>query len=473
MSVRDTFKLLINTYDNDNDNDNHYNYYTYNTILFIIFVGYLAQLLYHAIKLRYLGIIPDEVEHYAHIQLYINNLTLFLQDGPQTYPFGPVRTTPFLYYYLMGGCLKLNSLINLNPILFLRIINVIIAIIKFHYIYLLTKEIVSSKIIQLTIMMVATNILMYVALSAGITYDNLVNCLAVCSFYYLLRFLKGESGERLFNLAIFILLSLIGNLTKVTYPPLFLMQLILLLPFYKTMPQKVPPRKVPADLFRPKWLLTISSLVFFLVLNCTLYGRNLILYGSLEPSCPQVINEKICSNYSSSYVRDADLQKNVNLNPHKLPITLNFWNFFAKYVEENLGSILAIHTYQSIFKHYKDLYKENTLMILALLMLFLVNFKRCFYNYSFNVLFFSALAYLLLLFTHNYLTYQKFHVFGIALQGRYTFPVIINIVIVLTYGGMTGLHRYLKWPLFLFVSYVFIRGNFYYFKKFADSLWFN
>ncbi|MBF0360872.1 MAG: hypothetical protein HQK49_07665 [Oligoflexia bacterium] len=463
------------------------------TILIVAF--FLVQLIFYANKVCIYGVFPDENEHFERILLYVRGNFLFITDNAETLTYGPLRTAPFFYHYLMAQLLKLN-LWGIEPHLYFRYINIIFALIRFYFTYLIVKEVVHDRVIRLIILMVITNIMMLVSLSAAVSYDNLINCLAVISFYYLIKIVQNKTvqsktiqSNKRWYIEMFILVTLIGTVTKITYLPLILVQVVVVVIIYNKKLVTIFKETLAAcsvNSFKLKEVLSLVAILFFLFLNANIYLRNIWLYKTPTPDCAKVLGKQTCIDGAGMYQRDFHV-KNQNKDKPRLP----FWGFLTNFTERVLGSSLAIMGHKSIEKEFPAMHKEIVIMVAALLILFLFNFKRCFIendidndsdndNNAFNLLFFTALFYLLILFIQNYQTYMEIGIIRIGLQGRYLFPVILNIVIVLCYGSMIGFTnsrvvkylKWLKWPIFFWISYVFIRGNFYYFIRHTDGSWF-
>ncbi|MBF0366456.1 MAG: hypothetical protein HQK50_12865 [Oligoflexia bacterium] len=451
------------------------------TFLALIVLGLLLQLFYFAIRIKYWEIFPDEYEHYLRSNFYLKEFMFFISDGPQTYTYGSLRTNPFLYHFLFGNAMRVVDPLNLSQasvLLYLRFLNLLLALVKYYYAYLTIKLLTEDRAIKLLVMVLLTNLIMYVSLSVAISYDNLVNTMAVISFYYLLKMVNTQSEEVLqfrLSVTLFLLASLVGTLTKMTYLPLLAIQLVILCFFYRKLMLSF---KAVLTSFKPIKIKTHEyviavAIIILLILNGGIYLRNLILYHSPLPTCGKVLGEQICRDFSGMYLRDYTLKEQNKKTP-----VMSFGEYLGSYFEQTLGSIVGIHAHKTLSRNSSECAKEIWIITLAILLLLFFNFKECFSNPVFNTLFFSSLAYMSVVLFHNYATYLEVRLFGIGLQGRYNFPIIVNLIIVLVYGALSGLHRFwwikwVKWPIVFYVSYVFIRGGFYYFNKHVDPSWFN
>ncbi|MBF0313234.1 MAG: DUF2142 domain-containing protein [Oligoflexia bacterium] len=428
----------------------------------------LAQLLFYAFKIANGAVFPDELEHFERCQYYFREFTLFIHDLPSTYRYGPISTSPFFYHFLMGNLQHLQPYLapGLHNMIFLRLANVILGMLTYYFSYCTICELTKDRLIKFTTLLILTNTMMYVSLFAAVSYDNLTNCLAVISFYHLIKIANAPLSDfQLFrkHLLYFILISLMGCLTKITYLPLLLIQIPILFYYGKKFFHPQLWQQIP----RQNYLL-LMAIVLFLSLNGGVYLRNLLLYHTPVPSCQKVLGEEICSTTAGMVKRDAHL-KQENASEPLLP----FQRYFKNYIEHTLGSTFALHGHMTMIKDTNALQKEFMLIAFALALLLLFNSKHCFSNPSFNLLFISALAYASIVLYTNYQSYIEIRSIGHAIQGRYNFPVLLNLVLILVYGSMHGLASKIKWALLLYTTYTFVKGNLYYFLKHSTPLWFN
>ena len=68
---------------------------------------------------------PDEVTHVGLCRIF-SKVFLLPVNSPETYEFGLVTNTPWLYYWIMGKLLHLN-VCGIPDLLFLRLLNIPLA----------------------------------------------------------------------------------------------------------------------------------------------------------------------------------------------------------------------------------------------------------------------------------------------------------------------------------------------------------
>ena len=197
-------------------------------------------------------------------------------------------------YWIFGRALNVINLINpvstdWQELVALRIVNVIFALGAVIVTYLISKEIIQNKWLQLLPVFMLTNTLMFVFLSGGVSYDNPTNFFSALGIYFFIRSLKNK--KFVLNSLAWITSIAFGALIKHTVLPLaaamFVIWLIFAIKHRKEIPWTKPDKKV---LFYGLLLL----LLVVLGLNVYLYGVNLIRFQTLKPSCFDTFSKEIC-----------------------------------------------------------------------------------------------------------------------------------------------------------------------------------
>jgi 4-amino-4-deoxy-L-arabinose transferase-like glycosyltransferase len=160
------------------------------------------------------GVPPDEPTHIGIIGLYAE-APFFIHDTPESHPLGLVTRVPFLYHFLLGKLTTLN-VFGLSKILFLRLINVAMSMTIVIVAYRLAVRVTGSFPVRILFLVMVTNTLMHTFISSVVSYDNLVNLLAVTGIFSLIAFF--QSDRPLHLLAFFVTMPL-GVLTKLSFLP--------------------------------------------------------------------------------------------------------------------------------------------------------------------------------------------------------------------------------------------------------------
>jgi len=251
--------------------------------------AFAALLLYFGARGVYLalslapGMPPDEIVHAGLCALYARSAWL-PTDSAETVRLGLVSQQPYLYYLLMGKLLRMDFT-PLGDLVFLRLVNVALGcatvVVAWRWIRLFSAE----RVVRIFFLVLLTNTLMWTALFASVSYDNLVNLLAATALYALTRQLRtGEPGA-LLGLGVAILA---GTLTKTAFLPLAAILVAGLVANQGRRLARLPGLLRRATLPR---LAAAGALLVLLACNLALYGENLLRFGHLVPAPTQLLSE--------------------------------------------------------------------------------------------------------------------------------------------------------------------------------------
>jgi hypothetical protein len=275
-------------------------------------------LLYFGARLLFLActvspaVPPDEVTHFA-VSTIFSNVLLFPADSPATYQYGLVTTIPWLYYWVMGKLLPLN-IFGIQDLVFLRLLNIPLAFGTVWYAWRTLCLLTDDRLTRLLLVVIMTNTPMFSFLSAAVSYDNLTILLATMSIYYLLAFFRHRSGTML---AASMLCQLAGCLAKSACLPLLLvLNMLLVAAEFRNL------GRMPSALmawWRMSGMRAVSltaGIVILGLLNLQLYGGNYLRYRSLVPDMDVVLSPEIALQYRTQarnlifkYFRDGRISK--------------------------------------------------------------------------------------------------------------------------------------------------------------------
>jgi hypothetical protein len=460
---------------------------------------YLIRLLYFALAIAQ-GIPPDEETHLGIIELY-SKTPLFIQDSPDSYRFGLVTRVPWLYHFAMGKLLALN-IFGIESYLYLRLWNVVVALLTLLVAYRLAALLTDNRLVRLLFLVMATNTLMWTFLSASVSYDNLVNLLAVLGVYLLIAFFLSNRPD---TLLAFLLVILLGTLTKLTFLPLALI-LLAVLGFERRQSLAADGRRL-MELLRgrqPQAWVVVTLALLAAVATLALYGQNLVRYGRVNPSCGQVLNLDQCmenrifarnwivSQYRLDKLSYEEAVQATGRIAHRgdrehalrllgnerwfkstRPEPLNVVDYMkAVWGQAMKPSIFGIQAHQSMLK------SPNALLAYSLI--FLVGFilwvraasrkgpeRMWFYLAGASILYFVFLVGYV-----NYRGYLASHAPLLGVQGRYAFPVLLPAFLVLARSLLDRFGKGGQVAILIVVAVVFILGDLPYFKSHASETWF-
>ena len=457
VSLKFLLSIRVHVFDQTNNFHIHKNLFlVLNTI---VFSWFLFQMLYFALNIKR-GASPDENYHIEVSKFYSEPGVFYLENTEATIRYGSLTTKPHFYYILMGKLLLLKPS-SIMDYQYLRFLNIIISLLGLYLTLLLSKEITANKLIQIGILIAQSNILMFVFLSSMVSYDNLINFLAVASFIFLFRFIN---HPRLFYLLLLFLTMVIGSLTKVTYPPLILLELFVLLIYSKRV--LLNRRQIFSEIKLPKNI-TVSIVIFvFLSANIILYGGNFIKYGNVIPSTVSVIGEENALKGYGIYMRNSNLRSTAHTR-EMMPID----EYVSKYLTRIMETTFSVIGHMKIPRGIPELRFYIILLSISLIASFF-QFGSLLKDHKIYVLLFLLISYFLIVLYVNYSSYTYMRSFGVALHGRYNFPVISLFVIYLMYSILSMFSDKAKIPVILIITIFMIINSFIWFLERVDQAWF-
>ena len=409
-------------------------------LLLVVFTLYSVFL---ALNLRS-GSVPDEGYRFGVSQAFAETWGI-PAEIPLTHTTGEeAHRNPFMGYWIFGRALNVINLINpvstdWQELVALRIVNVIFALGAVIVTYLISKEIIQNKWLQLLPVFMLTNTLMFVFLSGGVSYDNPTNFFSALGIYFFIRALKNK--EFVLNSLAWITSIAFGALIKHTVLPLaaamFVIWLIFAIKHRKEIPWTKPDKKV---LFYGLLLL----LLVVLGLNVYLYGVNLIKFQSLRPSCFDTFSTEIC-DASVFVIRARELglpQKLTLVEAFKQgfpdPIRFVFDIWIREMLKRVFGIMGGVDNYFPI---------NVTYFHIALYWIALLGFRylKKIPNLVKGLFFIFAFYALVLIYT-NYNSELAYGFYKyVALQGRYIFPVIGIAFVLSTFVIEQVKNKFLKY----------------------------
>ena len=467
-------------------------------LIFIAFGYFLIQLLYFATHISHY-VPPDEITHFGLCQVF--SKTLFLPENSEaSYSLGLATHVPYLFYFIMGKCLKLKFF-PVSDLVFLRFFNCMLSFATVVYGYKWMRLITPNRLCHLLFVILITNTPMFSLLGASVSYDNLTNLFAVTALYYLHLFFQNPNPGRFLLFGI----SLLGGaLTKITFLPLVLAYLGVLL-FHERRHLKSVFSVIKNALLslRSGQKALLGILLLLLVLNMTLYLGNLIQFQRIVPSISQVLTEeqsmknrmyaraKITYLYKSGQLTlDEAIEKAKEIkHPGDRADTFSL----LKRARDNairpiplmdriqyswLWLKLMLHRSVSIAGHIFLSKYSYTFAVYQLIFLFSFIFFIRYWKptdaggYFSDALFLCFFYGIILMQFVNYPAYTSSLSPGLSLQGRYFFPVLVPFYGIASYYLINPFKKPFRLTIFLLIAVFFIWGDFPYFLQNASPPWF-
>jgi hypothetical protein len=466
-------------------------------LIFIIYLYFLYRLFYFATHIS-INIPPDEITHFGISKIF-SKIFFLPKDSIESYEFGLITHVPYLYYYLMGKWLNLNFF-NISELIFLRMGNVIITFAMALYGLRWIKLITSNRITILLFMILLTNTPMLSFLGASVNYDNLTNLFAVTTLFYFHRyFINNKTSDLLLGYISF----LGGTLTKSSFLPLAFIYFLIFI-FHERKRFK----GIWLDLqgifsgnkIKEKILFAIFTIV--LICNLTLYMGNLIKFKKIYPDRTQILTEKQAMKnrvYARDRIVDAYMKGKLTLkaaiemanevkhtgdresilkllqitqsNKIKKEKTLNRLQYTGVWMKIMLKRIIGIAGHIGMSKEGFLYYSYQIIFILTFInIIIFFNNNNNFYLKDAVVI--SGFYGIILMQFVNYPIYEHYSSLSIALQGRYFFPVIVPFYAIMSYYFTDNYKNNIAIPILIFISVIFIYGDFPFFIQNATQQWF-
>lgn len=465
----------------------------------LLLVYFAARLIFLAVWLDH-TVPPDETTHFGRVQAYATTLGI-PEDSPSTYEFGLVTRIPYFYYWVMAK-LQWANVLPVPDLLFLRLANVALSVLMVVYGWRWIRLLTRSRITQVLFLVVMTNTPALTGIGGSVSYDNLTNLLGAMAMYYLFAFFEARSPERL---AKFLLATLAGCLTKITFLPLaFILVVILLVHERRALLDA--PRRLLASLMpaRPKRLALYALVVVFAALNVGLYGVNRLRYGSLVPGSQRVIglenalqNRIFARNYVVNQFRKGAISYDEAVamaleikQPGNRRRALSLLAVARHPPEARRASVWGRDVYVGIWTHimllrvtgfdgHRVMLKSVTelLPLYAMLAVAGVMFARTIrWRYARGYPLYAAVAILfyvlVLMWQVNYPRYVASAVPDLDVRGRYLFPLWVPICGLFVYYLQHFFPRRVRILLAAAVAVYFLLGDFPYFLFHVTPCWF-
>ncbi len=426
-------------------------------LIWLIFCWFIFQMFFFATQMDF-RVPPDEMFHDLVSIAYFEADGFNIQDKPETYHLGTVAKRPYLYHLLLGKLLHLKWT-GIDRLLYMRCLNILISIATLLASLRLVQELTSSRWVQFTVMVVQSNLLMYVFLASMVSYDNLTNLFAALAALFLFRYLKRSQNS---DLTWLIICNGLGLLTKISFAPICLIHALILCAHLN----KSLWSTVKNYLSKPHHSIQYfgyALVILLFVLNVRHYGTNLMQYGQLDPVCHQVLAPEACAQ-SLLVQRSIELRATVDERPK-----FDTYSYFARWADIMFTSIVGVLTHQTIEPPVVARAIAVSLLAFSIL-LGLIHFRwlKWDVNLWVGVI---VLGYSGFVFHFGISNYQQLYAF-VAIQGRYLFPVITLLLYLATQPLFLWGNRAVKLMMAALLVGLIMQCGFSHFLANAGAIWY-
>lgn len=390
--------------------------------LVLTFLLFIFQSVYMSFSTK-VGVPPDEDYHLGLIRLFTHNGWLpFIHDQAGSYYLGEVQHTPFfIYEYILS---LPNHFLGEGQVsvLVLRLLNVMMAAGSLWVMYKIALKLkISAAARNLAVFLLSTT-LMFVFLSSSINYDNLLILLSLSCVYLLLTLYDKITLPKLELMLIFLIL---GSLTVVNFLPVgFILAVLLAILLFRQRSSLKKNLYLSFRRSRKACYVLGVILIVVLALFSQRYLYNIAKYHTYAPSCTKTMTLNQCKQ---NHIFARSIRINSTVRPKATKTVPNYIMSWAELMDMR---IFGIFSHKSILPTSAVVIASEIFVLLGLI------FAIRFYNRKnrlINSVIVISVFYTLVLILNNYLTYQRYGSFSFAVQGRYLFPVLPLIFLLLCF----------------------------------------
>jgi hypothetical protein len=296
-----------------------------------------------------------------------------------------------------------------------------------------------------------SNTLMFVFLAGSVSYDNLEFFLSTLAFYYWAKLYRASDGDAVRGNDVLKLgiTMCAASITKFTFLPLGATLILLLIIRYR-LQLSVVLRSCCVEYRSARFSTSILAAVFllFLALLIERYGINYYRYGSYKPQCDQVLTYQQC-------LQSALFSRNLQFRDKPVDRTIPGPDFVYRWFKRMKYGVYAIVGHR--WTRCDPIITNGTAILFwsMLLAVIATSRHRAPLQLALVVIVGCYAATLLL---HNYSLFVQSGHFGLALQGRYIFPVlgILYLVGVSALFQISGKRDYLFGLCAVFIFALFM-----------------
>ena len=368
---------------------------------------------------------------------------------------------PYLYYWLNGLVTRIFQwTFPHNPpirtVILWRLFSVLISVFTVFYTYKFASKVTGNPYAGVLAAFFLSNTLMFVFVSGGVNYDNLMNLAGMASLFHLVNIFKGEDFIK--NTALTGIWVIIGSLAK---EQLLLLTLIIFLAWLYYVITNI--KSIKPE-FSKTNIVFIIIFIVFIILFISLFGMNIIRYSSVTPACRQIKPSEQCGSFAHrmAYYEPYDLRAlwffRDNI-PNFIEYAFQFWlykmaqsiwgilsqNTFVPMFSVALHSLLALWGFLCLVRYWKPNDKIASLLI------------------------YTLMSYGIFLLLMNYRNDVNFSFQHFAISGRYFSPIYGVIITLMIYYFLRIRSIFLKrLTLTLSIMLYFSGGFWMYISRYAE-----
>ena len=434
------------------------NHFVGSRIARLIVLGvFVAQAVILAFTMH-VGVPPDENNHIQFTQYYAqHSVSPFFSHQTPTFNLGDkTREVDYMYAYLTSLLYRISPLSDHANVIMLRLLTVATALLTMVLLARLFKKLGASNSVITVGLLALTNLPMVLMLSSAVNNDVFVWLGTILGLLLVVKLWREPT------LVTFLWIATVAALGGLFKRDLFVLSVVLAVLAVAIVIKKR--QQFFASFKRQNWQVIVASLV--LIMSVGLFvervGGNIIDYGSIAPSCNAVQGEKACSVFWGNQ-RDIDFAT-------KNPAAFHRWVGPAHYDNSLMSPVLFVVRWASdSFYNNVDIQTQGwhhevspSLALVAFLgAIFLALIVTAiWYDIRHRaepgakmrlIVMATAWVYAASQLIVNYSTYRHYHIYGVALNGRYILPSIFIMSLLGAYATSQILRKRPVWLLIISV----------------------
>jgi len=204
-----------------------------------------------------------------------------------------IEGKPYLAYWIYGAVYKIVNIVlptdMFSRVQLWRLVSVSISTFTIYFLYKLASKASGNPYAGVLAAFFLSNTMMFVFISGGISYDNLMNLAGMAAIYHLVCLFKKE--DFVYNTTLTGIWVVVGALSKEQF---LLLTLIIFLAWLFFVIRNF--QDIRLNFNRKNIIISIIFIVA-IGLFIGLYGSNLIRYSRTTPMCKQIKGEERCNSF--------------------------------------------------------------------------------------------------------------------------------------------------------------------------------
>ena len=335
-----------------------------------------------------------------------------------------IEGQPYLAYWIYGAVFKIvNTFLptdTFSRVQLWRLVSVCMSTFTIYFLFKLSSKASGNPYAGVLSAFFLGNTMMFVFVSGGISYDNLMNLAGMAAIYHLVCLFKQEDFVK--NTALIGIWVAVGALSKEQF---LLLTLIIFIAWLFFVIRNF--RNVRLNFNRKNIILTLVFLVA-IGLFIGLYGSNIIQYSRTTPMCKQIKGDERCNSFGYRWeyynkLSYPGLWFNRDTFQNPINYIFDFW------------SMLEIQSTWGILSHNTFMPKLSTALHSVLILWAFLCFSRYWKvnDIIANVLIFILISFVGYVFLFNYKQDIEFNFHHYGVTGRYMFPIIGALLTLMVY----------------------------------------